>query len=152
MKILPLFIEEIPHVRIARCLEEAGPASLAIDKLYPVQPMLEKYAKSNGVDLFVSKAVPNNTHKQPKYVKLITDNIISLTVKNRDGSGEHMSTNFVVHPWQDSYNFQKVSDVQLTCRDGSKVNRTLVSTYEDNFIRAFFRTFEDLVKQLKNQD
>ena len=152
MKILPLLIEEIPHVSISRCLEEAGPASLALDSLHPVQPMLEGYAKAHNVDLFVSKSVPNNTHEQPKYVKLITDNIISLTVKNRDGSGRYMSTNFVVHPWKDSYKFSKSNEIDFIKSDGSKVKRTLVSTYEDNFVRAFFRTVEDLVKQLKHQD
>ena len=151
MKLLPLLVEPIPHVRIVRCLEEAGPASLAIDKLHAVQPMLESYAKHNEVDLFVSKTIPNNTHKQPKYVKNITDNIISLTVQNRDGSSP-LTTNFVVHPWQDTYTFQKVDSVELFEKDDSKMKIKTVSTYQDNFVRAFFRTFEDLVKQVKHQD
>ena len=151
MKILPLFIEEVPHVKIARCLEEADPASLAIDKLVRVQPMLGSYAKSQNVDLFVHRTVKNETHVQPKYVRNITDNIISLIVQNRDGSNRQM-TNFVVHPWKDSYVFKKSNEVDLIDFDGRKVKRTVASHYEDNFVRAFFRTFEDLVKVVKSQD
>lgn len=151
MKILPLFIEEIPHVKIARCLEEADPASLALDKLLNVQPMLEGYAKAHNVDLFVQRTAKNKTHEQPQYVRNITDNIISLTVQNRDGSNRQM-TNFVVHPWKDSYIFQKSQEVDLIDFDGKKVKKTVSSHYEDNFIRAFFRTFEDLVKVVKSQD
>ena len=151
MKILPLFIEEIPHVKIARCLEEADPASLALDKLLNVQPMLEGYAKAHNVDLFVQRTAKNKTHEQPQYVRNITGNIISLTVQNRDGSNRQM-TNFVVHPWKDSYIFQKSQEVDLIDFDGKKVKKTVSSHYEDNFIRAFFRTFEDLVKVVKSQD
>ncbi|MBR6722023.1 hypothetical protein IKL64_01045 [bacterium] len=151
MKILPLFIEEIPHVKIARCLEEADPASLALDKLLNVQPMLEGYAKAHNVDLFVQRTAKNKTHEQPQYVRNITDNIISLTVQNRDGSNRQM-TNFVVHPWKDSYIFQKSKEVDLIDFDGKAVKKTVSSHYEDNFIRAFFRTFEDLVKVVKSQD
>lgn len=151
MKILPLFIEEIPHVKIVRCLEEADPASLALDKLLNVQPMLEGYAKAHNVDLFVQRTAKNKTHEQPQYVRNITDNIISLTVQNRDGSNRQM-TNFVVHPWKDSYVFQKSQELDLIDLDGKAVKKTVSSHYEDNFIRAFFRTFEDLVKVVKSQD
>ena len=151
MKLLPLLVEPIPHVRIARCLDQADPASLALDKLVKVQPMLEGYAKEKNVDLFVHRTAKNETHVQPQYVRNITDNIISLVVQNRDGSNRQM-TNFVVHPWKDSYTYKKIDKVELIQTDGSKVKRTTASFYEDNFLRAFFRTFENLVKVVKTQD
>ena len=151
MKILPLFIEPIPHVKIARCLEEAGPDSLALDRLYPVQPALESYAKANNVELLVSKSVPNDTHKLPKYVRNITDNMISLTVRNRDGSNP-MTTNFVVHPYADTYSFEKSAQVKFKNSDGDEAVFKSTHVYQDNFIRAFFRTFENLTKQVKSLD
>lgn len=97
------------------------------------------------------RTAKNETHVQPQYVRNITDNIISLVVQNRDGSNRQM-TNFVVHPWKDSYTYKKIDKVELSQIDGSKVKRTTSSFYEDNFLRAFFRTFENLVKVVKTQD
>ena len=128
MKILPLnlFKKSQQCVSITRGADESYIVSEALNRLYPVQPILEGYAKVHGVDLFVS--APVKDAKGAKANQLV-DNIISLTVSNRKNS-KTAATNFAVH-------FDNVLSVK---------------SFQDNFIRAIFRTFENLTNSVKNHD
>ena len=150
MKILPLnlFKRSPQCVSITRGADESYIVSEALNRLYPVQPILEGYAKAHGVDLFVS--APVKDAKGAKANQLV-DNIISLTVSNRKNS-KTAATNFAVHFDNDVYPFREAKNIDLVNSDGVSANVLSVKSFQDNFIRAIFRTFENLTNSVKNYD
>ena len=105
--------------------------------------MLKSYAKANGVDLFVSS--PKSSDKNT------LNNIISLTVSDSKKSKSN-TANFAVHYDNDRYTFTEVKNVELENLSGEKKQFLVKRSFEDNFIRAFFRTFENLTNQVKSLD
>ena len=144
MKILPLiFSKKAQHVVITRTADESYVVTEALNRLYPVESMLKSYAKANGVDLFVSSPKSSD--------KYTLNNLISLTLSDPKKVKSN-TANFAINYNNDRYTFTEVKNVELENLSGEKRQFQVKRSFEDNFIRAFFRTFENLTKQVKSLD
>ena len=146
MRILPLIFNRKSNVNIIRDIDESQIVSSAFGRLNKVESMLNLYAKKNNVDLFVSSVIPDVKNKTG-----MLDNILLVTVKDAR-SDLSKSANFVINRHNDIYPFQKTAEIFGVKADGDVLKYKTVQRGEDNFVRAFFRTVETLVKQVKNQD
>ena len=150
MKILPLFFNnKTQPVIISRSIEESYVVTDALNRLYPVEPMLKSFAKANGVDLFVS-ADPK-IHELKPSERIDIDNIILLTVSDSK-TAKSNTAKFAINYGNDKYSFTEVKPAVYENASGERKEVNIIRSYEDSFIRAFFRTFENLTKQVKNQD
>lgn len=124
------------------------PASTALAQLEPVKDVFESYAKKNGVSLYIdraSKLVADETKITPALKDLLDRSILLEVVDNMTGAESRAiidaAKKFFVHSGS--------KYVTLPKNDKGAVSVLTHYSHEDNLIRAAYRIFEGLTKQVK---
>ncbi len=125
-----------------------GKVEMALHRLQPVADVFESYAKEHGVFLTVDKAttlISDEKACKPELKKHLENCIV---MKVEDGFFAN-SKAFLLDVTKPVYEFVERRKVFIQGKDGKLKTVEVTSRHEDGFIRAAYRTFENLTKQVK---
>lgn len=122
-----------------------GIAEDALYKLEPAKDVFESYAKHNCVSLFIDKAstlIDNEKLIKPE-LKEHLQNSIMMRVINKISGKERVA---ILDASKDTFTHTSTSHIDVQSKDGAKTPIIMVSSHEDDFVRATYRLFENLTK------